>query len=508
MNVIRFITRSLGFSGEQKEEDLLNDTYVKFIEGDEISQMNSLNKLLRFSFNSNDMSFLGFQVTMLLSCPSVAARIVGFKASTIFLSRNSPYTEMLPAIYRKAMKDEELVSHALYSCSYLVTPFVFQSIERDLSEILNTGRDIERKLALHVVFNTYKQDFNVIKKLIPLLRSALFQPSLKYTAYNMLCELCNNAPKDVFPLLDTIISEIPVANPFLFSKISRILIAMIKINPEISQALEKPVQVFLGKQSTCLALIDVALLVSNGNFSSTLYTQIGSKIQNTLSADSTDPNVTSSLLYALERITGKFKPNPSVIAQFVESPDNAIRGPAITIKYTYSSKDNRSTVDLYRFVATSKDPVSAKELLNVSKKEGKIFISMLLSLYDLKIPGIENDICNSILSIKDKETQTLFLQEVHESIFEPPDDPVGITICHAIAEWSDDPEDIKILIPPTLAKRSEEYQASLITDATSFWLRLQFEIENGVLNRIQVLTQSPHIEVRTCAKQMLDLIDN
>ena len=168
MNVIRFITRSLGFSGEQKEEDLLNDTYVKFIEGDEISQMNSLNKLLRFSFNSNDMSFLGFLVTMLLSCPSVAARIVGFKASTIFLSRNSPYTEMLPAIYRKAMKDEELVSHALYSCSYLVTPFVFQSIERDLSEILNTGRDIERKLALHVVFNTYKQDFNVIKKLIEL----------------------------------------------------------------------------------------------------------------------------------------------------------------------------------------------------------------------------------------------------------------------------------------------------------------------------------------------------
>ena len=507
MNVIRFITRSLHLTTEKTPNEELIEAYTNFISGDEDSQIKSMTNLIKNSFNSNDLSFLGFHVTMLLSCQSINARIAGFIASTVFLSESSPYTEMLPAIYRKALRTEELVLPALYSCSFLITPFVFRSIENEIFEIVNSGSDVSRKYALHIIFKTYTQDPTVLKRLLPLLRGSLFHPSLKYTACAMLCEICKNNAADVFPLVDTILSEIPVATPVIFTKLSRIIVAMIKLSKDIAPVVEKPMQQFLSRQSSPIALTDAALVLANGTFSPTIYTQLGSKLQNIVAEETSNPNIISACLYALEQLGTKFKPNPSLIALHIESNDTAIRGPAMAIKYSHSIKDSRSTVDLYKFVATTKDTFSAKELLKVSKKEGKIYVSMLLYLYDLGIPGLIDDISSAILAINDQSTREIFLNEVYETIFEPPDDKVGISIAHAISEWSNNPDDIKILIPPTLSKKSENYQSSLLTDALSFWLRLNFSIEVGVKNRIQVLAQSPYCEVRTCAIQMLDLIE-
>ena len=95
-----------------------------------------------------------------------------------------------------------------------------------------------------------------------------------------------------------------------------------------------------------------------------------------------------------------------------------------------------------------------RELLSVTKKEGKVYVSMLLGLYDLGIPSTFYIISQAILSITNELTRKLFLDEIHEIVFETPEDEVGMTIASAISELSNDPNDTKILIPPTLSQGS------------------------------------------------------
>lgn len=500
-----FITRTITKILDTFDEDELDDVYKSFITGNELVQTKSMNKIIPNSFDSNDLSFLGFHVTMLLSSQSIEARIVGFRAASVFLTKSSPYVEMMPAIYRKAMRTEDLIIPALQSMSFYVNPFVFHSIENEVYTIAESSNDTGRKLALTIIFRAYLDDQTILPKLMQYIRAALFQPSLKYTTLAILCEVVQKNPLEVGALFQTLISEIPFATPVTFSKLSRILCALLALNPTLYVDMEKSVTQFVSKQDDPIALIDAANLISRAQFSSTLYTQLGSKLQNIISVD-TDPNVASCVLNALKSLSIKFKPSPSVITPSIESVDSSIRGPAIAIR-AISARDHRSSGELYKFINETKDITSVQELINVSKNDGAIFVSVIIGLYDLAIPGSFIIIAQAIQSITDKNIQKLFLKEVSETIFEPPDDPVGLAIAWAISEWSTDPQDIRVLIPPLIATKSEHYQSTLINYATAFWLRLQFDVEFGIINRISVLTQSSFHEVRNVSAMFLDLIE-
>lgn len=502
-----FLSRIFGRGKENSYEDDINYCYNAFITGSEAERVESIQKIINYSHYSNDLSLLNFRVATLLAYSNISTRIVGFRAASIFLHPSSPQIELLPAAIDNALQTPELVTHALRTICYICSPYIFEPIQPRILQIAeSSSSDINRIFALHVLFKAYLYDNTVVSAMIPLLKSALKIPSMKFATVTILTEISMDHSDQLEAILQPILSEISLwkqITPIYFSKLSRLLKQLLKNSNADLQQLEKSLDSLLSSTTSPMILYDMANLISAYNFTKNIYHKLGNKIHEIL-LDPLDPNSHTILLLSLEKILGRYKPDTAIVSTALQSKDVALQGPALLIRAVTSS--SRETIsNLCTFAKANKDTFTILEFLKMVNVKGSGAVKTLFELYRLEIPGTITTIANSLKQANDEETQQCILKKARK-LFEPPDDEFGIALGDVITSWSMEPEDIGFILPATLSQKSIRLQAALINDAILLWIRLGFKVQKGYIHRLQLLAQSPHHEVGQPAAMFLQLI--
>ena len=151
---------------EESFSKALNKANTSFYLGKDKEIGANLASLLEHSYSSNDISFIADCLPPLLSSQDISTRIIAFRAISLLLTPSSPSIQMLPASMRRSFQYHILLIPALNALTYIMTPFVFHCLKKDLLEIAKSSDDLPRILAMNCIFKIYKQSPKKIKYLM------------------------------------------------------------------------------------------------------------------------------------------------------------------------------------------------------------------------------------------------------------------------------------------------------------------------------------------------------
>lgn len=500
------------FFGKQNEEKPDASIFKKALElaekalvvGNDQDRANAFSTLIKFSHSSPDLSFIGFSLTPLIASPNIRTRIIGFRAMSIFLSSTSPAVEMLPSVLRKSFQYDELLIPALRALTFIINPFVFHCLKKDIIEIATESNDVPRLLALHCVYLSYKQKPKYIKHLLPLLKRAIVHPALRYTASSILCEISYKDCSQLKQFISILLTEIPLATPHMFTKFSRFLQNFINFDPSTASLIEKPIFQYLNRNDDIISTCEAPFIITKLQNNAQMIQLIGKRLQ-TIILNETDYNYRAQVLWSLSLIYPEFTIDTVLLSEVANSEDNYTRSCAQRLRTVMTTDKVAAINEILKIIEKTCDASLFEFALNYVQPIGQTYVRVLLALGQLNSYYIQKKVANLILSISDQETQQLLLDELTETIAETPEDLVGNAMAQAIANWSGRDSDISILIPPSIGSRAVEDQIHLVNCAMQLWTRLQFKISKIVLFRLQFLTQSFDHEVRQLAGQLIDL---
>ena len=95
-----------------------------------IKSSENLKKLFLFSFGSADLSFLGFNLTQLLTIEDYKTRLITLKGCSLFYVSSSPALQMIPSIIKKIIKKKEFINPTLNSLIYFINEEIYEEIGR------------------------------------------------------------------------------------------------------------------------------------------------------------------------------------------------------------------------------------------------------------------------------------------------------------------------------------------------------------------------------------------
>ena len=460
-------------------------------------------KLLKAQTWNDDLSYLAFDIISLLGSPDVEVQYLGFKACWQLLDRNSPAVDMLPSVIRRSLQHEALMIPALHALSFVVNPFIFQALEADLVEIARTGTDVARKLVIHSIFLVYKQRPSVLGCLIQLLNRSVFQTSLRFSAISILAEVADDEPESLKQFVPMLIKELPLSTPMIFMKLAKFFTRMLKVDSDLQTEIERVLPHYLANHNDALSIIEAGNLVTafRNTTSSLFISQLASQIEAHVTYDD-NPNVKFLCLQVLTRLYPMYKPEQGTITTATQCVDPSVIGQALILKYQMITRKIEAAEEIIRHVQNHRDVELAKTLLHLIPRKGTKFISVVFSLYGLGIPQLSHTLGAVVRSITDADTQQLLVRQVAK-LTETPDDEFGFSLALAIAEWSTDEDDIDVLVPNSIGQKPDYAQAELVSCTFIFWMRLSFDIPKTMLNRIELLAQSPSRAVRQRACELL-----
>ena len=168
MFLARFLAPFFGGSSENEPDSFnkaLNRTNTALLQGKDKEKDNAMSVLLKFSHSSTDLSFIGYSLSPLLASTDLYTRIIGFRAVSLFLTPSSPSVEMLPTVMRRSFQYQDLLVPALNALTYIMNPFVFHHLKKDIIDLATNSDDLPRILAMICVYKAYKQDKKNLKHL-------------------------------------------------------------------------------------------------------------------------------------------------------------------------------------------------------------------------------------------------------------------------------------------------------------------------------------------------------
>ena len=486
----------------------LDATNKALLTGNDKERSDTVSKILKFSHSSSDLSFIGYSIAPLIASPDLYTRIIGFRAISLFLSPSSPAVEMLPAAIRRSFQYQELLVPALNAVTVVLNPFVFHYLKNDLIELASESNDVPRILALHCVYTAYKQNAKNVKHLVPLLKKAIMQASLRYTASSILCEISFTDCSVLKHFPPIVLNELPLATPHMFTKLSKFLQNMLVFDESLSESIEKPLAQYLSRNKDHISTIEASFLVSKLKKSqgrTQMCVIIGQRVQEIIQSER-DQNVKALSLWALSLIYPSFKIDTVLLTGIGNTDDSFMRSCAQRLKCVMDTERSSIINDALKLAARTTDAQLIDFIMGYMSKEGLTYVQLLLALGQLKSNVIRSTVAKLMREIKDGETQQLLLDEISDTQIETTDDPVGEATADCIANWSNRDTDFEMLIPASISQKDEAQQCYLIGCATTLWMRLQCKMPKVFMFRLQLLTQSFSHEVRQRAGELLDLI--
>lgn len=474
---------------------------------DDYTRARAICELFKYDFWHSDLSFLGFDLISLLGSQNLDIRYIGLKACSVFLEKNSPAADMLPAVLKKAFQDEHLIVPSLQVLSRIINPFIYDAIKTDLIEVASTSTDIARKLSLYAIFNVYLQRNSASLELIPLLKRSIFQTSLRFSAIAILTEMAHIEPESMKLFTPLLIAELALSTPVVFIKLAKFFICMLSVEENLQQELEKVLPNYLASHNDLLSLMEAANLISAfpNPTQATLVSQIAAQIEALLSYDN-NPNVKYVCLQTLSKLYPKYKPEYTTISNAANSDYTHVSGQALTILHEMTTQKAQTLSEMIAHIQKTKDTDLAEHLLQILPKKGQRFITILFQLYELGMNSLSPKLADVILAITDNDTQQKLVRSVVDGLIETPDDDFGFALAQAVGQWSTEPNDIEVLLPSSIGQKTDRSKAMLISCAFEMWTRLQFEVPTVMMRRIELLAQSPVRSVRIPAGEMLDMI--
>ena len=214
------------------------------------------------------------------------------------------------------------------------------------------------------------------------------------------------------------------------------------------------------------------------------------------------------MLNSIENLIPKFKPDPLIIGQFLDSNDENIKTISLCIQALALKDNKKSIIELLNLVSENKQVEIIEKIINLIIPKGKSFIKILFIIYNFQILKINILLSNLILKINDNNTRNLLIYYIENNFFELPDNEFGISLANFISEWSINKSNITFLIPSNFSQKSENFQIFLLNCSISFWFRLKFKFPEGLKNRIKLLTNSNFLQVRQISNEFLILLEN
>lgn len=470
-------------------------------------QANALLALMQSQdYAAADLSFLCYDILNVLSSDDVAVRTVGFRAASFYLSEHAPFIDMMPSVVQASLQSPLLVAPALNALSRFVSPFVFGVLQESIFALAGAGSDIVRKLAICTIFKAYRANGAILERFLELLKGGIFQPETKLLALGILCEIAQEHPDAVQRLSSIFIAEVPLSTPICFSKLSRLFIALLRIDRSIQADLEKAIPHFVSRHTELETLIDVSDLLSHFEGNCPIYARIGAEINRVLAADE-DPNHQYVCLNAISRFASKCKIDTSAVSGVSRSGNPILIGKSLQIKYQILPEKMSVLNEILANINETKSIDSALCVLKLIPRKGEKFINVLFQLYELGIRGLVPYLSKTIMEINDEETRQLLCKIIVDTLIDTPDDEFGFSLASAVSNWSKRPTDIEVLLPPTLSKKTYESQSILVECAFFLFFRLHFLLPKGLVNRLELLTQSPSHEVRQRASEFLFILE-
>lgn len=457
-------------------------------------------------YSNSDFSFLCYDILNVLSVNDVTVRIIGFRAASFYLDNNSPFIDMMPSIIQTSLQSPLLVAPALNALSRFINPFIYENLQKNLFELAKSGSDIVRKLAICTIFKVYQEKEDILTEFLGLLKSAIFQPETKYLVLGILCEIAQSKPESILKLSSILIAEVPLSTPNCFSKLSKIFISLLKIDKSLQNDLVKALPHYISRHTELKTLIDISNLLAHFEGDCPLYSRIGMEINKVLASDE-DPNHQYVCLKMISKFASKYKIDTSLVSNLSKSGNHIIVGQSLQIKYQIMPEKVSVLNEILANIKETKDIDSAICVLSLIPRNGEKFINVLFQLYELGIKGIVPYLSKTILNITDEETRLLLCKITVDTLIDTPDDEFGFAIASAVSNWSKRPTDIELLLPPTLSKKTYESQSILIECAFNLFFRLHFLLPKGLVNRLELLTQSPSHEVRQRASEYLYILE-
>ncbi|KAH0786780.1 hypothetical protein GPJ56_009309 [Histomonas meleagridis] len=486
--------------------NILNSTYISLKSQNEVQAATSLLKLMKSKYCYDDLSFLGFDVLNLLSSEDFAVKIIGYRFASFFFNPYLSYIDLFPTIIQATLQFPTLLSSTLNALSKFINPFVYDTVKAQLKTLAISSTDVARKFSLCSIFNVYRQDNSIIEDFLSLLKNTLFQPSTKYLALGMLCEIAQDNPQRVQSFTSTLVTEVPLSTPHYFTKLSRLFITLLPYDDTLQGELIKALPHYISHHTELISLIDLATLLSHFSGDCSLYSQIGSEINKIIASDE-DPNHRILCLNALSALTPKFRVDTGLISIVSQSPNKYISSSALQIKYQLIPDKVSVLNEILANIKETKSSSTAKHLLRYIPRKGEKFIETLFQLYELGIKGIAKHLAKAIRDITDEKTQLLLCKTTVDTLIDTPDDEFGYALATAVSDWSQRATDIELLLPSTISRKSSESQSVLIECAFHLFFRLHFLLPKGLINRLELLAQSPLRQVRQRAAEYLFIIE-
>ncbi|OHT03996.1 hypothetical protein TRFO_28589 [Tritrichomonas foetus] len=493
----------------------------------EKNKINVLSVLLKQHFYEYDLSFLSFEIISLLASNDTETILLGLRACCFILNNTSHAIDMIPSVLNRTFQYQDLLIPSLRALSFVINPYVFKKMETPLIEIASTSSyEMARIYALLSIFKVYQiqndlkhKDNKVLIHLLPLLQRSIFQPSLRLISVSILCEISLKEPEKLVHFNNILLAELPNCSPSIFMKLTRYF----KNQLHVDKSLQEKLIITLPKYFVSLnlnnnnlhenenneikALIDSVNLISHFEGNSIIFQQLGTMLENVL-MNNQDINVQYLCLNCLLNIFPRYHPDPTIIAALTNSYDLSIVGNALQLKCLITKNKLHVIYELIANATVTRNYGVVEMALSAIPRTGKKFVSALFSIYQLQIPKIEPLLSKTLFEIEDKETCDHFISQAVEGLFEPPDDDFGYSIAYAVGEWSNNPNDIELLLPPSLGQLSTHLQSVLLASAISLWFRINYTLSKGYKNRLELLTQSHTKEVRQQAQILIKLMED
>ncbi|KAH0791777.1 hypothetical protein GPJ56_004271 [Histomonas meleagridis] len=353
------------------------------------------------------------------------------------------------------------------------------------------------------MYSAYLHDQTLIKPLFKIAKASILDFPL--SSLSVILEITKTHPNLVHQIQGLLLSLMKCCDSLCYYKLCQIFINTLELDATIVDKLRTILSDPLFQDSD--HLIPSILLLSKLPDSQALINVYGKTLENSINS-SQNPNEYYSIITAFSALKGKYTPSdPDCLKLLTSSSDNFIRVlaleqldlPLSTLRTTVGSLISDKTV------ITS--PILLEQVLNIAPQVGSWYITLLFNIHDMKIPGTNSILRSTLKTVTDRLTKELFISEVRIYLQELPDDDFGIGLAEMIAEDSDQFKDIYSLVPLNIASRSIEFQVAALDLTFEFVIRMQNQIKNGIVNRLENLCFSHSRKVRQRASELIFIIN-